>query len=259
VVARFQQVRGDTEQMQNYIHRQLNVSKEALDYAFSLTEQHVQGEESIASIQIVAPPARVLQVTKESQDTDVAPTLEDLADIIQEKADSLKDRLTSSSDLQKIDHSPEPMGTVTYLSTRRTGGVSSLAISREQKERGQKGEDELKRRLLNPNGWEGFTLVSDDRSQGCGYDFLCEFKGRPVKMEVKTFLPTGIVVFTGRELMEAVSEKEDYFLVGIISDDSPESQWKTIILKNPANALLSTGKFEMQTRLQVAAASIFQF
>jgi hypothetical protein len=59
-----------------------------------------------------------------------------------------------------------------------------------------KGEEEIKRRLQLPGGWEGLTLVKDRRDDGCGYDFLCKLSGQEVMLEIKTFFRGSSIVST---------------------------------------------------------------
>src|SRR5439155_3450477 len=72
-----------------------------------------------------------------------------------------------------------------------TAVSKTIPITPEQRARGRRGEDEMKRRLLLPNGWSGLRLLQDVRAQNCGFDFLCVHCEREIELEVKTFTHQG--------------------------------------------------------------------
>jgi hypothetical protein len=127
-------------------------------------------------------------------------------------------------------------------------------VTAEQKVRGKRGEEEIKRRLQLPNG---LTLVSDVRELGCGYDFLCALGGREVKVEVKTFTYDGRVFVTPKELQAAATSRGDYYLVGVLDDGQPEWLWSTFVLPNPIEVLLTKGEFDIDPTLHVLASALF--
>ena len=127
----------------------------------------------------------------------------------------------------------------------------------EQHARGDEGEKEILRRLQYPGGWGGFTLIKDVRVEGCGYDFLCSKGGREVRLEVKTFIRSGRLIITGKELQVALETKDDYYLIGVVDDGGPAPQWQTYCMPNPAPRLLKDGEFEIEAKLTVRAESIF--
>ena len=122
----------------------------------------------------------------------------------------------------------------------------------------ERGEEEIKRRLELPGGWGGFTLITDRRADKCGYDFLCAMGGKEIKLEVKTFTRNGRIVVTNRELQVAAGDRDNYYLVGVLDDENPETEWSTTFqIRNPLESLLIKGEFDFQTTLKVIAAEIF--
>jgi len=172
---------------------------------------------------------------------------------IQQKTVTFIKRIEEASDDGKpgIKGSPEKKDT--------NGQDQQSKITSEQKDRGNSGEEEFKRRLMLPGGWEGFSLVKDRRLDGCGYDFLCNRKDREVKVEVKTFIENGRIIFTSRELHESAISKNDYYLIGILDKGTPQYEWPAYVIQNPINLLLQTGEFDIQAELQAPAAKIFQY
>jgi hypothetical protein len=138
-----------------------------------------------------------------------------------------------------------------------SGQPSGPAISAEQKKRGLEGEEEIKRRLQLPGGWEGLTLMKDRRDDGCGYDFLCELSGQEVMLEVKTFLPGGRVFVSTTELRMAFAAGSNYYLVGVVYENSARNEWSTHLLQDPASKLLINGEFVIQADLKLQAADLF--
>jgi hypothetical protein len=130
-------------------------------------------------------------------------------------------------------------------------------ITPEQEQRGLRGEEELKARLQQPDGWEGFKLIKDRRKDGCGYDFLCQIGERKAELEVKTFAPGGQVVVTPAELQEASTSRQIYYLVGICDDGGLPHLWRTFLVHDPLLRLLEYGKFQIDTRLQASADTLF--
>ena len=123
--------------------------------------------------------------------------------------------------------------------------------------RGLKGEEEIKRRLQLPGGWEGFTLIKDRRDDGCGYDFLCELSGQEVMLEVKTFVPTGRIFVSTPELQMAFTAAKDYYLVGVVHENTSPNDWATHLLCDPGTKLLLKGEFDVQAQLKLQASDLF--
>jgi hypothetical protein len=123
----------------------------------------------------------------------------------------------------------------------------------EQQLRGKKGEEEIRRRLMLPAGWDGFFLEKDRRRDGCGYDFLCRHGERIVKLEVKTFLRNGRVTVTSRELQEAGASETDYYLIGVLDDGRRVRQWPTFRLENPLATIMTRGKIDLQAKVHASA------
>jgi len=131
-------------------------------------------------------------------------------------------------------------------------------ITPEQRERGKRGEEEIKRRLERLSGWEGFALIADKRELKCGYDFLCAMDRREVKLEIKTFTQDGRIFVTSHELQEAATSQNDYYLIGVLFDEKiKHHEWSTFIIRNPIDILLNKGEFDVQTELVASASDIF--
>ena len=253
IVSRYQHARGNRPTVEDFLHRQLNLSKEAQDTARAI----VSGEHIVAAAAPPPPPVIIRAPSishAESVDSERSMTraLESHKEKLGRKTDALLAVMIDSSrsipghktprDLTAISPSEEPMG-----------------ITPEQEERGVRGEEEIKRRLELPGGWGGFSLRADMRLTACGYDFLAATGERDVELEVKTFSRDGRVVVTSRELQQAAVSQEDYYLVGVLDDGGPENDWPTFSICNPAATLLSKGEFDIQAKLQAPAAEVFEF
>jgi len=253
IASRYQQVQGKRDAMEEFLYHQLRISSEAQEMAWAM----VSGEVDVAGPMPPPPPIRVL-----SRDTaDAGTALEErlgLEDHIRRHQEGLSEKATS------------------FLRKLATGGrgkeqtqeaaIESIVISQlgaydgvtpEQRERGRRGEEEIKRRLERPGGWETFTLLADMRDAGCGYDLLCAMGDRKVKLEIKTFVRDGRVVVTSLELQEAAASQDDYYLVGVLDDGKPEYEWSTFLIRNPIDILLTVGELDVQAKLQASAADVF--
>ena len=132
-------------------------------------------------------------------------------------------------------------------------------LSTEQIDRGKRGEEEIKKRLMLPNGWAGFTLKADKRNDGCGYDFLCILDAKEVKLEVKTFAQNGRIIISSRELQAAAEDPNNYYLIGVLDDEDIEKPWSEVgIIYNPLEILITRGNFDFQAKLTVVASEIFE-
>ena len=237
VAARYCQVKGDRSAMTEFLYRQLSVSQEALDVAFAL----ISGETVVEPPQ--PPPSRV--ITSPYSDSPGQPS------IGQKHEEQMKKQI---SDLVEEFGQSNPKRPHTPHSGR---GERTVGITPAQEELGRRGEEEIKRRLELPGGWDDLSLLKDTRWDGCGYDFLCALGGREVKVEVKTFSERGQVVVTREELQEAARSRADYYLLGVQADDKLSSGWRTYRVPDPINSLLGKGNFEIQPKLHVPAADIF--
>lgn len=220
--------------MEEFLHRQLHVSKEALELAQAM----VSGETVVASPLSLPPPppAKVVYSRYASPEERAG---------IQQKIRSQQEKLSIRAHdlLGRLAGGQSDGGRAPGSS--RGGGQQEL--TREQSERGKRGEEEIKRRLQFPGGWESFTLIADKRDAGCGYDFLCTLGDREIKLEVKTFNNDGRVVFTSRELQEAAASKEGYCLIGVLDDGRPINEWDAFKMYNPIDNLLTKGDFDIET------------
>ncbi len=257
ITSRYHHFRGKPGAMEEFMHNQLGISKEAQDFARAMVAGETVDMESIAPL--APPPAKIII----SPPTDARKSLVDKQgmeeklrsheDRLKNKAASLVQALRATSS-QKGGQSPSPVDHPGF--SPPVGRFDE--ISAEQEDRGRRGEEEIKRRLQFPGGWQGFILLTDKRDLGCGYDFLCVMGGREVRLEVKTFTRNGRVVLSSRELQEAAASRGDYYLIGALDELKPEYEWSTFIIPNPIDFLLTKGDFDIQTKLQVSAEEVFR-
>jgi len=236
IATRFCQRRGDRASIDDFLHQQLNVTPELIEEAKALI--------SGSTVTIIAnPPAlKIIERERDSREresSNLEAELEKHDKKISEKAQRLLRDLSS-----KNPPKPPP---------------DRPLITPAQSDRGWKGEEEIKRRLLQPGGWEGFTFVADKRKDGVGYDFLCLFKGEETKLEVKTFTANGRVVLSSGELRRAAESRSRYSLVGLLDDEGPEHYWDTFMIHDPLHTVLTLGEFNLSADLQVIAAKLFNF
>ncbi len=74
---------------------------------------------------------------------------------------------------------------------------------------------------------------------------------------MKTYGHNGTVYVTEKELKVAFEKRADYYLCGVIADDTPSVSWQTVLLPDPFEILLRHGKFDIDAKLQVRAADLF--
>ncbi|MEK7996193.1 MAG: DUF3883 domain-containing protein [Planctomycetota bacterium] len=251
IVTRYQRVDGDRHAMSEFLLRQLHISLEAQEEAFSI----VAGGETVSGPPeqpVPPPPAHIVPHSGEGTPASGQPVKDLLSatqvheEKVREKAATVVRNLIQPARAGREREGPPPLEQ-----------VPADPVSREQRDRGRRGEDEIRRRLLAEDGWEGFTLVNDVRDQRCGYDFLCRKAGRKVKLEVKTFTENGRVILTARELQEAATGREDYNLIGVLDDGGPANWWRTVIVRDPLPHLLALGEFEIEATLGLPAAVLF--
>jgi hypothetical protein len=242
IVSRFHHAKGEPEAMEEFLYYQLRISREAQDMARAM----ISGEAAQSPAMPPPPPAKIRVWTTPT----TLPGREDHGAIEQK----IRETFVRETDgfVTKI---VNPQGPTTE-SIRHAG---SRRITPQQEVMGRRGEEEIKRRLERAGGWEGFTLVEDVRSEGCGYDFLCARGEDRSKLEVKTFAPNGQVFVTSNELHEAACSRKGYYLVGVLDDDHSECEWATFIIQDPIDTLLIEGAFDIETTLRASAARVFNF
>jgi hypothetical protein len=255
ITSRFQKAMkvADPSFMEDYLHLQLGISRETQSAAKSM----FQGDYVVPSRVIPPPPKAVHIEFKPAAD----------AGATNENMDALFDKHQNELN-KKAEKMLEGLGQKQFGSEggggkdggkdrgkKAGGGGGGLAakVSFDQKQRGLRGEEEFKRRLSTKGGWEGFELSKDTRNDGCGYDFLCNKGGETVKVEIKTFTEKGYISVTNLELIEAFKSGLSYYLIGIMDTGGPEFEWRSFILRAPADHLLRLGTFEIETRLQLGA------
>jgi hypothetical protein len=245
VGSRFQLVRGQPDLMQTFLLQQLGVTVEAQSMAVELLHGEFRPvgapEEQAASPTIlIGRPSGSSEVIASARQA----ALSRLSQAYEAAHQHVAARLALQGDGKANRAQP-------------SGATSVPLVTREQEARGLRGEEEIKRRLQHPEGWAKFRLVKDRRQDGCGYDFLCAAGGIEVKLEVKTFAPEGRVIVTLRELQEAHASQAKYYLVGLCDDGGPTGTWKASILQDPIERLLHLGEFQLETKIEARAASLF--
>ncbi|MDY6988930.1 MAG: DUF3883 domain-containing protein [Thermodesulfobacteriota bacterium] len=246
ITARYHHFQGESEPMEEFMYYQLGISREAQEKAFAM----VSGESLEPRTARIPPPPPIRliepeRVDKQANEQEILRHQEK----IQREASDLVETVITFTKKQTEETTIAP---TTVFPRHKHDQVTP-----EQRERGRRGEEEIKRRLQLPGGWDGLTLKADTRADACGYDFLCNMAEREVKVEVKTFVYDGRVVFTSRELKQAAASQDDYYLIGVLDDGSVEHEWPAMLIHNPIDILLSKGEFDVQAKLQAPAAHVF--
>lgn len=253
ITSRFQQCynKGDLKTMQEYLHLQLGIPLENQDNVVGL----ITGEYAPAQAVVIPPPPKVKIIVPASKRSDESSTAMD--EMKNKHQADAAEKVTNNLNKLLVGGSSEDNSKKSLTSHKGDISVGAAKVTNEQQVRGLKGELEIKRRMMNDGGWEGFTLIQDTRQNNCGFDFLCLKNGLEVKVEVKTFAENGYISVTNKELIESGLSKDHFYLVGLLDDGNPEYGWKSFELKDPFIALTKLGKFEIETRLQVDPTVIF--
>jgi len=251
IASRYHHCRGNAEQMIDFLHHQLKVSIEAQDMAQAIMAGQVP------ELLPAPPPARYVGGSDDNPhaNSTITKAIQQHRKELQQQVDELFPDNILLDNIGKTMPPDKPKPDLPEFRPRRqTGGPT-----REQQERGKLGEEEIKRRLSLPGGWEGFVLLQDTREDGCGYDFLCKSNGQEVNLEVKTFTENGYVVVTSNELKSAARTRTDYYMVGVLSEESkPQSEWETFFIRDPINAILQSGTIHIQAEFGINAADLFR-
>jgi hypothetical protein len=251
VVTRFQYANGERDAMQTFLLQQLGITRDAQATAAEL----MGGELPTDATADDAPPAAQIVVADPVTPSALAAAHERALSKLRDKFEAAKEKISGALTADNGGEADENRSSV-HESSRDSN--SNYPPTKEQEERGLRGELELKRRLRWQDGWEGFRLVQDRRADGCGYDFLCsDASGREAKLEVKTFDPDGRVVVSLKEVHEALASGRNYYLIGLTDDGGPATLWQTAILQDPAERLVSVGAFELEAVLEAPARAIF--
>lgn len=252
ISSRFQHLQARKEGMQEFMHCQLGISIEAQDMAWAM----VTGEDiKLRPITTPPPPPAKIISSSRLNDTKTDGAAKHIAEQLDQHSQELSDSLHKFvQDLANGSRKEEKSKDST---SKIYSPKKSEMVTDEQEARGKKGEEEIKRRLNLPGGWEGFIFIADKRDPGCGYDFLCAMGEQEVKLEIKTFIINGRIVMTSLELREAAASQGDYFLVGVLDNEKPEYEWPCFIIRNPIDILLTKGEFDIQAKLQALAEDVF--
>jgi hypothetical protein len=250
IVSRYQQAKGNTAEMEAFMLYQLHISMEALDVARALVEGDNGGLEPAAP---PPPPPRIVISAREQTTAEGDEALAGAAtkqeEVVAQKARNLISTITRGEPREGFGFA---------VSSGGHAAREAAAVTEEQRSRGLKGELECKRRLSLPGGLAGLMFKSDVRNLGCGYDFSCTLDGQDVKVEVKTFISEGRIIFTSRELQEAARDRENYYLVGLLDEGNSEQEWQVFIVPQPVLPLITKGEFEIEAKLTLQAAEIFE-
>ena len=246
IVSRFNYARGERTRMEEFIHRQLGISQEALDMA----RAKIAGE--VVEKPISPPPPPTPRST----------TVTDARGMSEEERESVTKKVedafsNGAQDLSTVLVGAGPGERGATKEGNSHTGTQGDEPTPEQQLRGERGEEEIKRRLELPGGWAGLKLISDQRKLRCGYDFLCELEGRKIRVEVKTFTIGGRVIVTTEELREAAASRGDYYLLGVLDDGSPPTGWGTFSTRDPFADLISKGKLAIRAKLELPAGDVF--
>ena len=254
IASRFYHLQGKRDAIQEFLYYQLGISREAQDLAWAM----ISGEVTEAPVSPPPPPAKIVSWVPPdaSGEKDGEQTLEGIIREHQDRIGQKTDDLMG--ELADLPRRGTPLGSDTTTDELPlivgVGGPTPRQIRL-----GKSGEEEIKRRLKRPGGWEGFTLIADKREEGCGYDFLCAMGGRTVELEIKTFMSNGRVFVGDKELRVAAASQDDYYLIGVLNDGKSEHEWVTFIICNPISILLAKGEFDIQPTLRASAADLFGF
>ncbi|MCL0058494.1 DUF3883 domain-containing protein [Dehalococcoidia bacterium] len=252
IAYRYQQLNGKLDEMRDFLHYQLGISREAQDSAMAIILGDVTKVGPISTV----PPLPVKIITPQVEPTEQQDVVQQTVGRHQQTLSQQLTRLLQPLASTGPVAVPGPSPSMVFIGDPGQGRRAGV-ITAEQQNRGKRGEEEIKRRLQLPGGWAGFSFVADKREEDCGYDFLCAMGERQVQLEVKTFTIDGRVVVTVPELRAAAASRGDYYLVGVLDDGKPESEWHTFIISNPIEVLLSRGDFDIEATLHASASDIF--
>jgi len=248
ILTRYQHHDGDRAAMETFLLEHLAVTREVQEEARAL----LSGEDRESGVN-PPPPALVVTPVIDRQSGEAS----DLGAVLTEHQESLQaDAREFVDDLLRegVPDGKRP--------TEGRGGIgggprrAAARVTPEQQRRGLRGEEEIRRRLLIPGGWEGFIFVADHRDPPRGYDFLASLGSESVKLEVKTFTLDGQAVVTEGELRQAAQSRSAYWLVGVIDDGGPPPSWRTILVQDPLMRLLREGRFAASFELHVSAEAL---
>lgn len=252
IVTRYQSHGKDRIAMERFLLEHLGVTKEAQEEARAI----LRGEEKTVVADLSPPPALLINLPVGRQireEIDIATLLEQHQEHLRTEAQKFVEGLQHGIEHDK-QSGDRPDSTYPRITTPPPGN----RVTDEQQLRGRRGEEEIRRRLLLPGGWEGFVFLEDHREPPRGYDFLASLDNENVKLEVKTFTSNGQAVVTEGELREAALARRHYYLVGLIDDGGPPARWKTIIVSDPLMFLLEHGRFSASPELRVTAEALLR-
>ncbi len=255
IIVRYQHSGGDLSSMTRFLLEHLSIPKETQEEAREIllgTAQH----------ELALPPPRAILIESSLTTSDEAHQHVQSAstfnsheqDLVQQTKAFLNDLATPTREPDHEDHLSFTDDAPSHPLSVTT--IRSASITEEQKHRGLLGEEEIKRRLLLPGGWEGFVLIEDHRTPPRGYDFLCSREGCSVRLEIKTFARHGRVIVTSGELREAANDGTSYYLVAVLDNGLAPESWDTFILRNPIDNLLHLGTFRTDPELHVPSEAL---
>jgi hypothetical protein len=243
ISSRYQNYRGDHDEMMLFLYRQLGISIESLETSVEqIVDDTISDEEAPPPTLVVTGGGGEPNVEEQRKDALQKKHHEKITEKIKDIINPIFDRMGVKPRLRDV------FGT-------SKGGVT--IISPEQEERGRRGEEEIKRRLIKQGGWYGLTLKNDSRRDNCGYDFLCRKGDEEIFVEVKTFTSNGRVIVTSKEMQVAAKEGAKYYLVGVL-DEREHNQYTDVkVVIDPIEILLKKGEFDAVVQMQIEAKEIF--
>lgn len=243
ISSRYQNYKGDHDEMMSFLYRQLGISIESLETSVEqVVDDSISDEEAPPPTLVVRGGGGELGVEEKRNDAIQKKHHDKITEKIKDIINPFFDRMGVKPRLRDVFDTPKRGVTI---------------ISPEQEERGRRGEEEIKRRLMKPGGWFGLILIKDVRRDNCGYDFLCRKDEKEVFVEIKTFTRNGRVFVTSKEMQVAAKEGEKYYLIGVL-DEREHNQYTDVkVVVNPIEILLKKGEFDAVVQLQIEAKEIF--
>ncbi len=243
ISSRYQNYKGDHNEMLLFLYRQMGIPIESLETSAEQLIGEPIGDEE--------PPPPTLVVMGGGDEPDAEEKRKEALQKQHHENISEKIRGIINPIFERMGVKPR----VRDIFDTPKGGVP--IISPEQEDRGRRGEEEIKRRLMKPGGWFGLTLIKDVRRDNCGYDFLCAKDEEKVFVEVKTFTANGRVIVTSKEMQVAAKEGKKYYLVGVL-DEREHNQYPDVkVVIDPIEILLKKGEFDAVVQMQIEAKEIF--
>ena len=150
---------------------------------------------------------------------------------------------------------------VTDATPRRTIKKARIGAppSKEQQDRGKKGEEEILHRFDKQGEVRGLKLLKDHRYLGQGYDFLCRETRRniTVELELKTYKALeGQIVLTPKEFERVATKSDRYYLWGLQDNGKKSGEWDLRTLQAPHGEIVRLAVEEIHVTHRIAAGEV---